>query len=67
MTDDIIRRAAKGDEEAFAALVNKYQHMVYNLALSMLRNRDDALDVSQEVFLKVYRFLKVPLPRGSIA
>lgn len=57
MSDDIIRRAAKGDEEAFAALVTAHQHMVYNLALSILRNRDDALDVSQEVFIKVYRFL----------
>jgi len=55
--NDVIRRAAKGDEEAFAELVKAHQTMVYNMALSFLRNREDALDVSQEVFLKVYRAL----------
>lgn len=53
----VIRRAAKGDEAAFAMLVEQYQQMVYHLSFSLLRNREDALDVSQEVFLKVYRFL----------
>ncbi len=54
---DRIRRAAAGDEAAFAELVTAYQTMVYNMALSLLRNREDALDVSQEIFLKVYRSL----------
>ncbi len=57
ISSDVIRRAATGDERAFAELVNAYQTLVYNTALSILRDRENALDVSQEVFLKVYRFL----------
>ncbi len=57
VSQDIIRKAATGDENAFAQLVTAYQKMVYHLALSLLHNREDALDVSQEVFIKVYRFL----------
>ena len=55
--NDVIRRAAGGDEAAFSRLVTDYQTMVYNLALSLLRNREEALDVSQEVFLKAWRAL----------
>ncbi len=57
LSEDCIRRAAAGDETAFAAIVTNYQKTVYNLALSMLHDREEALDVSQEIFLKIFRFL----------
>lgn len=47
----------KGDEEAFAALVRLCERKVYNLALRYTNNEADALDVSQEVFLRVFRAL----------
>jgi len=56
-TRALILAAVRGDMDAFSALVSEHQTMVYHLALSMVHHREDALDVSQEVFLKLYRFL----------
>lgn len=49
--------ASKGDEAAFETLMRKYESTVFNLAFHALRSREDALDVSQEIFLKVYKSL----------
>ena len=53
----LIQRCAAGDEAACAELVATHQRMVYSLALNLLGDRDDALDISQEVFLRVFRTL----------
>jgi RNA polymerase sigma-70 factor, ECF subfamily len=53
----LIERCAAGDETACADLVSAHQRMVYNLALHLLGDRDEALDLSQEVFLRVFRTL----------
>jgi len=50
-------RAAKGDELAFGELVKQTQHMVYNLALRICRNEEDAEDITQEVYIKAWRSL----------
>ena len=55
--DEIIKKAADGDPQAFAVLVRQYEKLVYNLAYQEVKNPDDAFDVSQEVFLKAYRSL----------
>lgn len=52
-----IRRASEGSPEAFEQLVRKYQRYVYNLALSVVGNRDDAFDVAQETFVRAWRGL----------
>ena len=44
-----------GDAEAFHQLVNDHQHKVVNTCYSFLRNREDAEDVAQEVFIEVYQ------------
>ena len=54
----IIRSVSGGDKGAFEALVLENQTNVYNLALKMTKSEDDALDISQEVFLKAYGSLK---------
>lgn len=54
---ELVRRCRGGDRTAFATLVTRYQKTVFNAALRMLRNREDARDVSQTVFLKVYEHL----------
>ena len=51
----LIERCAAGDEAACADLVAAHQRMVYSLALNLLGDRDEALDISQEVFLRVFR------------
>jgi len=54
----IIRRAKAGDASAFAELVRRYSQRVYNLALRMMRNRQDAEDVLQETFLSAYEKIR---------
>lgn len=53
----LIERCTAGDEVACADLVAAHQRMVYGLAFNLLGDRDEALDVSQEVFLRVFRTL----------
>ncbi len=53
----LVKRAQDGDREAFKELVEAYQRKVYGICIGMLKNPDDSKDVSQEVFIKVYRYL----------
>jgi RNA polymerase sigma-70 factor (ECF subfamily) len=61
MSDDVdaarVRECLAGDPRGFAALVEQYERPVYNVALRMLRNPEDARDVSQSAFLKAYENL----------
>jgi RNA polymerase sigma-70 factor, ECF subfamily len=52
---DLIRRCVAGDEEACAALVADHQRMVYQLSVHLLGDPEDARDLSQDVFLLVFR------------
>jgi RNA polymerase sigma-70 factor (ECF subfamily) len=51
----LLQRCAAGEESAFAELVGEHQRMVIQLAINLLGDRDEALDLSQEVFLRVFR------------
>ena len=53
----LVTRCTAGDETACAELVAAHQRMVYGLAFNLLGDRDEALDLSQEVFLRVFRTL----------
>jgi len=61
--EGLINKASKGDAAAFEALVTKYDKGVYNLAFRLVSDRDDAMDIAQEVFLKAYQAL--PRFRGD--
>jgi len=50
----LARRIKEGDKEAFMKLVGLYQQKVFVLAYSMVREREDALDLVQETFLRLY-------------
>ena len=54
---EIIQKVIGGDKNAFEELVMANQKNVYNLAYKMTRSEDDALDISQEAFIKAYRQL----------
>jgi RNA polymerase sigma-70 factor (ECF subfamily) len=54
---ECVRRARRGDHEAFRALVERYQGRAYRLALRILRNEEAARDAVQEAFLKAYTSL----------
>ncbi|GAA4281531.1 RNA polymerase sigma factor [Gaetbulibacter aestuarii] len=53
-----INQISMGDTNAFAVLVDRYKDLVFTLALRMLKNRDEAEEVAQDTFVKVYRSLK---------
>ena len=53
----LVLRSRNGDRGAFERLVIRYQKPVFNVALRMLRNRQDAMDVAQTAFLKAFEHL----------
>ncbi|MBV1881434.1 MAG: RNA polymerase sigma factor RpoE [Pseudomonadales bacterium] len=61
----LVERVQKGDKKAFDLLVLKYQHRVISLVGRYVNNHEDALDVTQEAFIKAYRAL--PKFRGDSA
>ena len=54
---ELVQRARAGERDAFRELVERYQRKIAALALGMLRNHEDALDVVQETFTKAYQNL----------
>jgi RNA polymerase sigma-70 factor (ECF subfamily) len=53
----LVRKAQAGDQKAFAELVERYQRKAYAVALGLVRDREEAMDVAQEAFVKVYKYL----------
>jgi RNA polymerase sigma-70 factor (ECF subfamily) len=53
-----MRRCRRGSAEAFEALVNRYMKDAYCIALGLVGNREDAMDLSQEAFVRAYRNIK---------
>ena len=62
---ELIERVKNGDKAAYDLLVIKYQQRIVNLVSRFVRNQSDALDVTQEAFIKAYRAL--PKFRGDSA
>jgi len=59
MADDriLVEKILKNDQQAFGTLVTKYQRMVYATCFRLVRTQSDAEDLSQEVFIEVFRSL----------
>lgn len=55
--NEIIGKVLSGDHEAYAGLVSRYQNYVFTLTLRMIKSREDAEEVAQDIFVKVYRSL----------
>jgi len=55
--EPLVLRFQSGEREAFEALVRRYQPKVYGVICNMVRNEHLAQDITQEVFIKLYRFL----------
>ena len=53
----LVEQARAGDPKAFGKLVDQYQRVVYNLALRMVNDREEAEDIAQTVFVKVFQNL----------
>ena len=53
----LVNRCKEGDQRAFKVLVERYQRKVFAVAFGMLKDREESLDVTQEAFVKVHRYL----------
>ena len=62
---ELVKRVQKGDKGAFDLLVLKYEHKIVNLVMRYVRDPEQALDITQEAFIKAYRAL--PRFRGDSA
>ncbi len=54
---DLLRQAQRGDHDAFAALIEEHEGMVYSIARTFFDDRSRAEEIAQEVFLQLYRSL----------
>src|SRR5678816_2326398 len=54
---EIISLVLKGEHDAYALLVERYKSYVFTLTLRFTKNREDAEEVSQDIFVKAYRSL----------
>lgn len=59
VTDDniIIQQALRGEQQGYALIVRKYEQMVFTLALRIVKNREEAHEVAQDAFLKIFKYL----------
>ena len=55
---ELIRAVAEGDETAFKELINLYQGPIHNFAFRFLGDADEAKDVAQETFLRIFRSIR---------
>ncbi len=55
---DMISRCQRGDQEALKEIFDKYHKKVYSIAYGVVRHREEALDIVQEVFIKLFRSIK---------
>lgn len=55
---DLISLSLQGEEHAFRMLVNRYRARIYSFVLGIVKDPEDARDISQEVFIKIYRHLE---------
>ncbi len=54
---ELVQESIQGSQEAFGELVRRYKNLVYSVVMRMVNNPEDANDLAQEVFLKIYRNL----------
>ncbi len=55
---EILEAVQKGDKEAYGLIVKRYMHSAYYIALGFVHNQQDALDISQDAFVKAFRKIK---------
>ena len=56
--DHLVERTLEGDSHAYQILVERYQQRLFAVVLGIMRHQEDALDVTQEAFVKAYKNLK---------
>ena len=63
LSESIIDRLQQGEKQLFGQLIEMYQDRVYGLSFQLMKNEDDASEVSQNTFIKIYK--KIKLYKGT--
>ena len=63
LSETIIDRLQQGEKQLFGQLIEMYQDRVYGLSFQLMKNEDDANEVAQNTFIKIYK--KIKLYKGS--
>ncbi len=64
---EFVTKIKQGDDSAFEQLVRKYQNYIFRLAFSMVKDEEDAKELTQEVFIKVYTSIQGFSGRSSLS
>ena len=64
---EIIKTCLEGDQNAFSELVSRYKNLVYSIILRMVADKEEANDLAQEVFIKVYKNLDKYYPEFAFS
>lgn len=64
---DVIKAVLSGDKDAFEHLIRKYQNKVFTLVFRLVRDRETALDLAQEVFLKIFQKISDLKDHGKVS
>ncbi|SKA72315.1 RNA polymerase sigma factor [Desulfobaculum bizertense] len=64
---ELVERIAKGDSAAFDEVLRRYQPRVYSFACRYVKDRDEAADIAQETFLRLYRMASQYRPEAKLS
>jgi len=65
--DEFLKKLRSGDGAAYEELVNKYNQKIFSLAFSLVSDREDALDITQDVFIKIYNSIASFSEKSSLS
>ena len=54
---DLIKKCIEGDQEYFCELVTRYKKLIYNIVFNIIKDKDEVEDMTQEVFIRIYKSL----------
>ncbi len=63
--EELVGKAVSGDSIAFEQIVSKYEKLVYSICYRMFNNKEDAMDATQDTFIKIYKNMEKSIGKGS--
>ncbi len=63
--EELVKEAVDGNNQSFEEIVFRYEKLIFSIAMRMFNNVEDAKDITQEVFIKIYKNMEGAMGRGS--